>query len=734
MSVSILEGNQIKRIATALEAIAQGGGGGVSPTVTVTTITGGHRITITDVEGDHTFDVMDGVDGQDGAPGQDGQDGQDGFSPTVTVTTITGGHRVTITDAEGDHTFDVMDGSGGGGSVTVDDELSNSSTNPVQNKVITGAIGELTEAITPMQTASASDVGKALSPKTVADGKVTEWEFIEATVDPEDIGEAVDAWLDDHPEATTTVQDGSITKAKLDASLAASVDQISDLPGTNIAGSQIVRNLFNPYTVTTGKYVDYTDGSLKSNSSYTSSDFIEVEASTRYQANSSHYAWYTADKTYISGASANINGDSPSNAKYARIDKSTSSIGELVMYKGAWRGASDYEQYKVSYPWLKAPADVDAETLNNYGATFVNMFNKYTAVDGQYVDHSSGQFTSNASYFRSTYIPVKPSTTYKVSLANRYAVYDKDKVYISGANLNNTYTFTTPNNAAFVVICGTPVAEKDEYIIAEEANYPAGYESYGVVVPWIKPKVAKSKYDGKTLVCFGDSITFMDYTGTIAADTGMNVINQGYSSARWAYADDANQYTNAFAMHELIKALTTDDWTTPNTIIGVTGYENQAAQLAALKQIDFSKVDFVSFACGTNDFASATPLDNPSDKYDTEYFMGAIRYCIKTLLTAYPNLKIICASPIYRFWTSGGVVTDDCDTHEIDGKKLKDFCDAIKEVCDECHVAYVDNLKNAGINEFNRMNYFTISDGTHPAPAGRAMIGHRIGAAILQEL
>ena len=30
-------------------------------------------------------------------------DGADGVSPTVTVTTITGGHQITITDAEGDH-------------------------------------------------------------------------------------------------------------------------------------------------------------------------------------------------------------------------------------------------------------------------------------------------------------------------------------------------------------------------------------------------------------------------------------------------------------------------------------------------------------------------------------------------------------------------------------------------------------------------------------------------------
>ena len=36
--------------------------------------------------------------------------GEDGVSPTVEITAIQGGHRVVITDAEGSHTFDVMDG------------------------------------------------------------------------------------------------------------------------------------------------------------------------------------------------------------------------------------------------------------------------------------------------------------------------------------------------------------------------------------------------------------------------------------------------------------------------------------------------------------------------------------------------------------------------------------------------------------------------------------------------
>jgi len=52
-----------------------------------------------------------------GSPGTPGTDGTDGVSPTVTVTNITGGHRVTITDKTHPtgQSFDVMDGEGGNG-------------------------------------------------------------------------------------------------------------------------------------------------------------------------------------------------------------------------------------------------------------------------------------------------------------------------------------------------------------------------------------------------------------------------------------------------------------------------------------------------------------------------------------------------------------------------------------------------------------------------------------------
>lgn len=60
-----------------------------------------------------------GANGRDGQDGTDGVPGRDGVSPTVQIEPISGGHRVTITDAEhpSGQTFDVMDGEDGSGEV-----------------------------------------------------------------------------------------------------------------------------------------------------------------------------------------------------------------------------------------------------------------------------------------------------------------------------------------------------------------------------------------------------------------------------------------------------------------------------------------------------------------------------------------------------------------------------------------------------------------------------------------
>ena len=80
----------------------------------------------------------EGPEGPEGPAGADGSDGEDGVSPEVTITAITGGHRVTITDADhpSGQSFDVMDGQDGSGDGIIADDFSTSTSYEIGAYVI----------------------------------------------------------------------------------------------------------------------------------------------------------------------------------------------------------------------------------------------------------------------------------------------------------------------------------------------------------------------------------------------------------------------------------------------------------------------------------------------------------------------------------------------------------------------------------------------------------------------
>lgn len=130
-------------------------------------------------KGDTGADGEPGRDGTDGAPGQDGEDG---YSPTISVQDITGGHRVTITDAEGDHVFDVMDGQGGGegavssvngktGTVVLDaEDVGARADTWMPTAVEVGALPEDTQIPTAL-----SDLSGDATHRTVTDAEKATW-------------------------------------------------------------------------------------------------------------------------------------------------------------------------------------------------------------------------------------------------------------------------------------------------------------------------------------------------------------------------------------------------------------------------------------------------------------------------------------------------------------------------------------------------------------------------------
>ena len=92
-----------------------------------------------------------------------GKPGEDGVSPTVSVTEIEGGHRVTITDEEGAKSFDVMDGDGS--TVEIVDNLSSTDTDKAlsanQGRVLRDNVSTLSNEIALVDGSSVKTVNGA---------------------------------------------------------------------------------------------------------------------------------------------------------------------------------------------------------------------------------------------------------------------------------------------------------------------------------------------------------------------------------------------------------------------------------------------------------------------------------------------------------------------------------------------------------------------------------------------
>lgn len=236
---------------------------------------------------------------------------------------------------------------------------------------------------------------------------------------------------------------------------------------------------------------------------------------------------------------------------------------------------------------------------------------------------------------------------------------------------------------------------------------------------------------GMTCVCFGDSITGnypapFDYPSVIARKTGMEVINGGFGGCRMA--QHPSEHYTAFSMYSLANSIASGNWSVQDAAIDSVESANAADHLAALKAVDWSAVDFITIFYGANDFTGGVPIGEDGGSLSTSQYKGALRHSIETILTAHPKIRIVLLTPIYRFWTEDGAVTDS-DSYEVVGRKLTDYVEAVTEVANEYKLPVFNLYNSLGINKINRTTFF--SDGAHPSDAGIERIGESVAARLI---
>ncbi len=246
---------------------------------------------------------------------------------------------------------------------------------------------------------------------------------------------------------------------------------------------------------------------------------------------------------------------------------------------------------------------------------------------------------------------------------------------------------------------------------------------------------SQGRHVGKKCVCFGDSVTGnmdapYDYPSVLAEETGMEVINAGFGGCRMSDTHPTECYA-AFSMVKLAEAAASGDWSVQNALVGSMSQATNAAEhLTALKAVKWGEVDFVTVAYGTNDINSAVAIDNGDDPQDVTTYLGALRYALEKLLPAYPHLKILLLTPIYRYWNDEDV---DSDEKLFNGQRFTAWGDGLLEVAGECKIPGVDLYRTLGFNSITRKYYFPATDGTHPNSFGQKQIGEKIAGKLLAE-
>lgn len=247
-------------------------------------------------------------------------------------------------------------------------------------------------------------------------------------------------------------------------------------------------------------------------------------------------------------------------------------------------------------------------------------------------------------------------------------------------------------------------------------------------------------YKGKNIAWFGDSIVEGNtHPNRIATLLGATVQKFGFSSHMMSKYIDSPLGRDKGSMYRFAKAINTGDWT--DVIAGGEWVRDNLSddnmpQINAMVATDWTKVDYIVIAFGTNDIYSATPLGELTDPADATgaTFVGATKYVIEAIQDKYPHIQIMFVSPVFRtrwFQTPNPDRPEQNSDTLLDpqGKKYTDYVDALLHMKNMYHIPVFDFYRTSGINIRTWSNY--LSDGVHPKEIGIQLWTKKISAFMI---
>lgn len=344
--------------------------------------------------------------------------------------------------------------------------------------------------------------------------------------------------------------------------------------------------------------------------------------------------------------------------------------------------------------------------------------------DNTYINTENGVVYNGdaySSYKSSDYIPIDNTKKYNTAFCSRINFYDENRKWLYG---QLAYGNKTGSGRMY------KIEIQDERVAHARLTYsPSNNEPYCGLA---------EEQDNYEVLNLGDSIfginpVCFDISSIAQEKTGYRFANCGFGGSQASSYPDETSPFYSFNFWKIADAIDSGDFSEQIASaekIYTSGdasilYQNR---IDILTSVDFSKLKLITIGYGTNDFSKSIALDSTENKKDVTTYCGALRYGTEKILAKYPHIQICFFSPPVKRIGNNNENSSDT-TPNIDGKYIKDFCDAMKSVADEYHLPYFDHYDNMGINEYNWMTYYR--DGTHLTyDKGADMFGAKVSSEI----
>lgn len=620
-------------------------------------------------------------------------------------------YRSKFTGAEVDSLLEQVQKGEAGGSVTVDSSLSTTSENPVMNKAITEELNKKLEG---------EVVGTTSPTEGTVGGSYDDTEIKKDIADLQAKDKATDAQL------ATLQQKDTQTEAKL-AELSADIGKVSDKTDNLHSAT------FNPFTRLGEAFAEgIAVPKFVANANADSTDYLPVPpriVGRMYLSNSNpnyKISFLTTEKKFISNYAApstgvqDVNFMPPSNAAYMVITTYKAYTDQGYLMRQLYPTFVAQEAIKEDVAALKA----DTENLGTMQKTTYDMAANTRLSKG--LPCNTGKVVLRLDM-------IEGSNSNSINI-NRYTnnAYNAERL-ITGAELGKSYVLDIPEGDDGIWIFLEAGASAYKLVCTIENKL---YERVSSVEGKVEELQANQSWKGRTIVCFGDSLTeFKDidnekaYADYIHDITGAEVYNIGIGGSQYrqrmtpvATPTTSSEAYAALDMINMVKACCEQEFSKQ---IAATNYLTAANLdrndeiIARMQTIDWSKVDIVTFYGGGNDWNNASESwgEPTLENADINTTYGAINEIVRILLTAYPHLRIYWFSPSVSWQTdSSGQRTDATwsDNLKKNGTTKGEFSDIVMGVVKRHHIPICDMYNTLGWNKLNFSQFFTDTDGSHP--------------------